>query len=188
VDQIPKRRLDDAGQQMLLGVTDNVISNVFYNVGPEFYGVYRYTPVYEDRIPNKLFNCFMNRICPTRQSWLYQFQRKNIIDQGIITFNLFYLGELDQWVNTNFSISREGDVTNHTKHLANGIFALENCTQEYVDAMQPSNDKNLIPKNWKENPVRISSMIKEITKFDNFRNESFLKTFPEVAKFYSRYL
>ena len=91
VDQIPKCKLDNAGQQMLLCVTDNVIPNVFYNVGPEFYGVYRYTPVYEDRIPNKLFNCFMNRICPTRQSWLYQFQRKNIIDQGIITFNLYYL-------------------------------------------------------------------------------------------------
>ena len=91
VDQISKRRLDSAGQQMLLCVTDNVVSNVFYNVGPEFYGVYRYNPVYQDRLPTKLFNCFMNRVCPTRQSWLYQFQRRNIIDQGIITFNLFYL-------------------------------------------------------------------------------------------------
>lgn len=90
VDQIPKDMLEVAGQEMLLCVTDNVASNVFYNVAPEFYGVYRYDPIYKDRLPSKLFNCFMNRICITRQSWLYQFQRRSIIDQGFITFNLDY--------------------------------------------------------------------------------------------------
>ena len=90
VDQIPEYILDTVGQKILLCVTDNIVPNVFYNVGPEFYGVYRYNPVYKDRLPSKLFNCFMNRTCPTRQSWLYQFQRRNIIDQGFITFNLDY--------------------------------------------------------------------------------------------------
>lgn len=90
VDQIPRYVLDAAGQEMLWCVTDNIASNVFYNVAPEFYGVYRYDPIYKDRLPSKLFNCFMNRTCITRQSWLYQFQRRNIIDQGFITFNLDY--------------------------------------------------------------------------------------------------
>ena len=110
------------------------------------------------------------------------------IEETVSIFNLFYLGELDKWVNTNFSINREGDIVNHGKHLARGIFYLANCTQEYVDAMQATDYKNLIPKNWKENSVSISNMIQEICKFDNFRNESFQKTFPEVAKFYARYL
>ena len=90
VDQIPKDMLNATGQEMLLCVTDNVASNVFYNVAPEFYGGYRYDPIYKDRLPSKLFNCFLNRICVIRQSWLYQFQRRNIIDQGFITFNLDY--------------------------------------------------------------------------------------------------
>jgi hypothetical protein len=90
VDQIPRSILDVSKEEMIFCITDNVASNVFYNVGPEFYGVYRYDPVYEDRLPTKLFNCFVNRTCPIRQSWLYQFQRRDIIDQGIISFNLDY--------------------------------------------------------------------------------------------------
>lgn len=89
VDQIPKEILTD-NSKILPFVTDNIVSNVFYNVGPEFYGVYRYNPVYKDRRPIKLFNCFVNRTCPVRQSWLYQLQRRKIINDGIITFNLDY--------------------------------------------------------------------------------------------------
>lgn len=93
VDQIPKNILDATDSGRLMCVTDNIVDrsfNVFYNIGPEFYGTYYYNPVYQDRLPTKLFNCFLNRVCPIRQSWLYQFQRRNIIDQGFITFNLDY--------------------------------------------------------------------------------------------------
>lgn len=38
--------------------------------------------------PEKNFNCFMNRLCPTRQSWLYQLVRNNLLDQGFVSFNL----------------------------------------------------------------------------------------------------
>ena len=72
--------------------------------------------------------------------------------------------------------------------MAHGTFALANCTQEYVNAMQQSEYKNLIPKKWKENPSRISAMMDSIRKFDTFRSQSFAHTFPEVAKFYARYL
>jgi len=111
-----------------------------------------------------------------------------LIEETVSIFNLFYLSEVEKWVQTKFSVNREGDITRHTKHLAWGEFNLGNCTQEYVDAMQNSNYRNLIPKNWKENSGTISSMIKEIEKFDNFRNESFQHTFPEVAEFYARYM
>lgn len=110
------------------------------------------------------------------------------IEETVSIFNLFYLSELEDWATKHFTFNREGDIVNHGKHIARGTFNLANCTQEYVDAMQDSHYKSLIPQNWKENSVSISSMIREIGKFDNFRNESFQKTFPEVAKFYARYL
>jgi hypothetical protein len=109
------------------------------------------------------------------------------IEETVSIFNLYYLNELEEWTAKNFNSNREGDVTNHGKHLAFGGFGLGNCTQEYVDAMQHSRYKTLIPKNWKENPSSIATMMGEIRKFDKFRKQSFEQTFPEVAKFYARY-
>ena len=71
--------------------------------------------------------------------------------------------------------------------LAFGIFNLQNMSQEYVDAIEQSLHKNLIPINWAENPVAIQNMLAEIKKFDNFRNESFEKVFPELVNLYSRF-
>jgi sulfatase maturation enzyme AslB (radical SAM superfamily) len=110
------------------------------------------------------------------------------IEETVSIFNLFYHDELEKWMRANFTINREGDAINHTKHLAHGPFALQNCTQEYIDAIQAIDYKNLIPNNWEENPIGIRHMIEEIAKFDHFRNQSFQHTFPEVAEFYSRYL
>jgi sulfatase maturation enzyme AslB (radical SAM superfamily) len=110
------------------------------------------------------------------------------IEETVSIFNLYYTQRLESWAQKNFAINREGDVVNHNKHVAHGTFALANCTQEYVNAMQQSEYKNLIPKNWKENPSRISAMMDSIRKFDTFRSQSFAHTFPEVAKFYARYL
>ena len=111
-----------------------------------------------------------------------------LIEETISIFNLWYTDDLSQWVKDNFSINREGDQVNHTKHLAYGIFSLAACSQEYVSAMSPSNQRHLIPQSWHENPDSINRMIREIKKFDNFRNQSFEKTFPKVAEFYTRFL
>jgi len=110
------------------------------------------------------------------------------IEETVSIFNLFYLEQSKIWADDNFSINRDGDLIGQGKHMALGKFSLDNCTQEYVDAMQINNYKSLVPKNWKENPASISSMVAEILKFDKFRNESFQHTFPEVAEFYARYL
>jgi hypothetical protein len=69
-----------------------------------------------------------------------------------------------------------------------GTFNLFNLSQEYVDAVSKTNYKNLMPGHWVENPGAIKSMIDEIKRFDKLRNESFEKTFPEVAEYYSRFL
>jgi sulfatase maturation enzyme AslB (radical SAM superfamily) len=111
-----------------------------------------------------------------------------LVEETISIFNLWYTNELSQWTEQNFIHNREGDVVNHTKHLAHGIFSLDACSQEYVSAMQQKSDQNLIPRTWKENPSKIQSMIENIKQFDQFRSQSFAKTFSEVAEFYARYL
>jgi sulfatase maturation enzyme AslB (radical SAM superfamily) len=111
-----------------------------------------------------------------------------VVEETISIFNLAYLSELDGWVKNNFVDNREGDIVDHTRHLAHGTFNLLKLSQEYVDAVAKTNYKNLIPNNWIENPGAIESMIGEIRRFDNFRNESFENTFPQVAEYYSRFL
>jgi hypothetical protein len=76
--------------QRKLVVTDNFIQRDHIALWPEFYGNYLYNPEYELRPPKYLFNCFISRSDPFRQSWLYKFQQQNLIDQGLITFNLDY--------------------------------------------------------------------------------------------------
>ena len=111
-----------------------------------------------------------------------------LIEETISIFNLFYTDELKQWARQHFSTNREGDIINHSNHLANRDFSLSNCSSEYVDALKTQNNKHLIPSNWKENPTEIFKMIKLIKQFDQYRNQSFSKTFPEVAGFYARFL
>jgi len=111
-----------------------------------------------------------------------------VVEETISIFNLAYLSELDNWIKNNFVDNREGDVINHSRHLAHGTFNLLTLTQEYVDAVSKTNYKNLIPSNWVESPGAIKLMIGEIKRFDKLRNESFENTFPEVAEYYSRFL
>lgn len=67
-------------------ITDNVTSAPHIKLHPEFYGGYYYRPEYISRRPFKLFNCFINRLCPNRQSWFYQFVRNGILDKGNVSF------------------------------------------------------------------------------------------------------
>ena len=110
-----------------------------------------------------------------------------LIEETISIFNLYYQHELGKWVKENYNSNRLGDITNHTKHVANGIFALDNITQEYIDNLSPTL-QHLIKPDWQENPSRIRNMIQEIDKFDKIRNQNWHEIFPEVAEFYSRYL
>jgi len=110
-----------------------------------------------------------------------------VVEETVSIFNLLYADKLKTWIDANFTTSREGDIVNHTKHLALGNFGLQNMTQEYVDIIKQSPQKNLIAIDWKENPAKIQAMLAEIKKFDALRNESFEKVFPEVANLYARF-
>ena len=111
-----------------------------------------------------------------------------IVEETISVFNLLYLEELELWIKNNFATNREGDIINHTRHFAFGPFRLQNLTQEYVDIITQSKYSKFIPADWKENSDTIKNMLEEIKKFDQFRNQSFKKTFPEVANLYARFL
>lgn len=69
-------------------VTDNIVELPHIPLYPEFWGTFSYDSEYIDRAPARLFNCFMNRICQTRQSWFYQFVRRNLLWHGNVSFLL----------------------------------------------------------------------------------------------------
>ena len=110
-----------------------------------------------------------------------------VVEETISIFNLLYSTELKTWINSNFTTNREGDIINHTKHLAFGNFSLQNMSEEYVKLIKQTDQQPLIPKNWKENSIAIQNMLAEIKKFDALRNESFEKIFPELANLYSKF-
>lgn len=71
-------------------VTDNILNRPHVGLYPEYWGSFSYNPTYISRPPTKLFNCFINRVCLTRQSWFYQFVRRDLLNKGSISFLLDY--------------------------------------------------------------------------------------------------
>lgn len=70
-------------------VTDAVISSNDWEtieLGPEVFGVYHNKFEYVNSKPTKLFNCFINRGCAFRQSWMYQFVRRNLLEHGHVSY------------------------------------------------------------------------------------------------------
>lgn len=110
-----------------------------------------------------------------------------LVAETISIFNLFYLDELKQWIAHNFSTNKEGDIIDHGHHLASGVYSIDNLSAEYVEHIKQGPYKNLIPSNWVEKPANIQRMLAEIARFDSYRNESFEKTFPEVADLYAKF-
>lgn len=54
--------------------------------GPAWFGVYSGAVPVQLHQPTRDFNCFMSRMDPTRQSWLYQFVRRGVLDRGYVSF------------------------------------------------------------------------------------------------------
>lgn len=111
-----------------------------------------------------------------------------LIEETISIFNLPYINRLDGWVKQNFTTNRERDIVNHTRHFAHGIFSLSSMSSEYADAMLNTKYKNFVPENFKENNNLISTMLSEIKKYDQYRNQDFTKTFPLLADYYAKWL
>ena len=92
VDACFPTRYQDQQKQVLL--TSNYIvpglldSTKYEQFLTSWYGMYAGNVDITDVVPVKLFNCFINRMDPIRQSWLYQLIRRDIFDQGYVSFNM----------------------------------------------------------------------------------------------------
>ena len=111
-----------------------------------------------------------------------------LIEETLSIFNLAYYGEVAKWRKQYFNTNREGDLVDHTHHIAQGTYHHRGCTQEYVDFLRTTKESNIISADWEEDPVLIKKMIAEIKQYDQFRNQSFKESLPKVAEFYKRYL
>jgi hypothetical protein len=73
-------------------VTNSIISpnpEMVFQTNNSLYGVYYHPYSLEvPKSPTKKYNCFINRMDPVRQSWLYQLIRRNIFNQGYVSFNM----------------------------------------------------------------------------------------------------
>jgi hypothetical protein len=67
-------------------IGDSVTTLSGFGLYPEVFGIYKHKFDYIERPPNKLFNCFMHRGCPFRQSWFYFLERHNLLAQGHVSF------------------------------------------------------------------------------------------------------
>ena len=70
-------------------ITDNYLQRDHIALWPELYSMYLTELDYQLREPDRLYNCFVNRTDPFRQSWLYQLQRRGWIDLGYVSYNLY---------------------------------------------------------------------------------------------------
>ena len=110
-----------------------------------------------------------------------------LLEETLSIFNVIYQSELETWHRNTFDTNRLGDVTNHTKHLAMGIFELDSITNEYYELLLDNNLQQYVKLPWQENPQAVQKLVKEIKQFDLIRDQDFTKTFPEVAECYARY-
>ena len=71
-------------------ITDNhplvPVDGKVITVLPEFWGQWRFKPVYVDRVPTCGYNCFMNRERPERDRVFELLQKRNILSHGFVSY------------------------------------------------------------------------------------------------------
>ena len=102
--------------------------------------------------------------------------------------NLYHYRDVPNWIKNNFSKNRLGDPIEYATQLAmHEHFNVNNITVEYFDIIKDTPMKNVLVNDWQENPDKIKNMLRMLNRNDNIRQTNWVKTFPEVAEFYSRY-
>jgi hypothetical protein len=97
-DQVPSEKLDEflSNNNSTVLITDNKITvptsanQTVLDISPEFYGIH-YMPFKLENlpVPERAYNCLINRICPVRQSWFYKLFDLGL-DKGFVSFNIDY--------------------------------------------------------------------------------------------------
>ena len=82
-------------------ITDNVflqsLPGDIVSVLPEFWSIWQFDPVYQNRPATHGFNCFMNRIRGDRSRTFYELIRRNILNKGLVSFNCTQAEYMDQY-------------------------------------------------------------------------------------------
>jgi len=111
------------------------------------------------------------------------------VSETLSNFSLFYAGEVLDWVSKNFSDNKVGDKVDHSTQLViHDYLNIETITQEYFDAISGKNTVKLLPNDWHENPTKIKQMLNQSRIHDSIRGVKWQDVFPDIVKFYSRYL
>lgn len=65
-------------------------NTLIHQMSPQWYSSYfeHFDWAYQDTVPVKDFNCFINRMDVNRQSWLYLLIRRNLFNRGFVSFNM----------------------------------------------------------------------------------------------------
>lgn len=97
-DQVASHQIDKffENTNATVMITDNKITvptksnQTILSIAPEFYGIH-YMPFDSVNLPkpDRAYNCLINRICSTRQSWFYKLFDLGL-DQGFVSFNIDY--------------------------------------------------------------------------------------------------
>ena len=110
------------------------------------------------------------------------------IQECTSNLNMFYFGEVRDWIAKHFNTNREGDQTDYSTQLAvHSYLDVNVITTEYFDSIKNTKMSQFLRPGWKEDPQKIQQFISETEKLDQIRGQDWKKTFPEVANFYSRY-
>ena len=110
------------------------------------------------------------------------------VEQTLSPLNILYKDELIRFIEAGFNTNRLGDITDYNEHFALGIFALGNMTVEYVEHLRQIGMADYIPVDHVEDPVKIRYMLDTLVKHDRLRKQDWKTTFPDVVRFYERYL
>jgi hypothetical protein len=91
VDSVFLNSPDAWADESSMVITDNYplrpIAGKLVSVLPEFWSIWRFEPQYQPRPSQHGFNCFMNRARGDRSQVYYELIKRNILDQGLVSFN-----------------------------------------------------------------------------------------------------
>lgn len=112
--------------------TDQLDNNRYEQFPASWYGLYAGATNTQPHEPIKKFNCFINRMDPIRQSWFYQLIRRNLFDQGLVSFNM--------------DISRH-IINGHCDPDKGPMAVFEQQFQQYLQIFQQEHDvsKTMVP-------------------------------------------
>lgn len=77
--------------QSTVTITDNYpllpVAGTLISALPEFWSIWHFEPVYQDRATTQGYNCFMNRPRGDRSMVFYELIKRDILNKGIVSYN-----------------------------------------------------------------------------------------------------